>query len=84
MDREVEVRSIYVVDDAGETYQIFLSPPDAAGRITVSAWNCKTKRKRKIKEFESALSELEQALEEAYSHVMEWVKQAGHTRTPVL
>src|SRR5260370_15808805 len=83
MDREVEVRSIDVVDDTGDRCQITLSEPDASGRVTIFAWNCKSKRKSKSKEFQSTLSELEEALEEAYAQVMEWVKQAGHARTPI-
>ena len=84
MDREVEVRSIDVVDDAGERYQIFLSEPDASGKVRIFAGNNKSKRKSKSKEFDAALTNLDQALEEAYSQIIEWVKEAGHTRTPVL
>jgi hypothetical protein len=50
----------------------------------VFAGNLKSKRKRKRREYESTLSDLERMLEEAYSQIMEWVKEEGHTRTPVL
>ena len=82
--REDEVRSIDVVDGAGDRYQIAISEPDESERVKVFAGNLKSKRKRKSKEYESPLSDLERVLEEAYSQIMEWVKQEGHTRTPVL
>jgi hypothetical protein len=84
MHHEEEVRSIDVVDDAGERYQLWLSRPDAFGVVQVFVWNYKSRRKRKSKEYESTLSDLEEALEDAYSEIMDWVNEAGHTRTPVL
>jgi hypothetical protein len=84
MHREDEVRSIDVVDDAGDRYQIAISPPDAFEMIQVIAANNKSRRKRKSQEYECTLSDLERALEEAYSQIMNWVNEAGHTRTPVL
>ena len=84
MHREDEVRSIYVVDDAGDSYQIWLSPPDECQRVRVFVGNNKRRRKKKSQEYETSLSDLERALEEAYSQIMGWVSEAGHTRTPVL
>ena len=82
--REDEVRSIDVVDDAGDRYQIAVSEPDESERVRVFAGNLKSKRKRKSREYESTLSDLERVLEEAYSQIMEWVREEVHTRTPVL
>ena len=82
--REDEVRIIDVVDDAGDRYQISISEPDESERVRIFAGNLKSKRKRKSREYESTLSELERVLEEAYFQIMEWVNQEGHTRTPVL
>lgn len=84
LHREDEVRAIEVVDDAGDRYQIWISPPDESERVRIFAGNLKSKRKRKSSECESSLSDLERALEESYSQIMEWVNQEGHTRTPVL
>jgi hypothetical protein len=84
MHREDEVRAIYVVDDAGESYQIWISPPDESQRVRVFAGNNKSRRKKKSKEYETILSDLERTLEVAYSQIMGWVSEAGHMRTPVL
>jgi hypothetical protein len=84
MYREEEVRSTDVVDNAGDRYQIVISESDESGKVRVFAGNLKSKRKRKRREYESTLSDLERMLEEAYSQIMEWVKEEGHTRTPVL
>ena len=78
--RDEEVRSIDVVDDAGDRYQIWISESANSGTAKVSAWNYKDKKKT----VESSFPDLEQALEELYSEVMQWVVQAGHTRTPVM
>ena len=81
---EEEVRSIDVVDDAGERFQLWISRPDAFGMVRIFVSNYKSRRKRKSKEYEATLSDLEPALEEAYSQIMDWVNEAEHTRTPVL
>lgn len=84
MHHEEEVRAIDIVDDAGDRYQVAISAPDKSGKIRVFAGNLKSRRKRKSTEYESTLSDLERVLEEAYSQIMEWVKEEGHARTPVL
>jgi hypothetical protein len=82
--RDEAVRSIDVVDDAGDRYQIAVSPPNLSGKLTVIAGNYLRKKKQKRVEYPSNVSGLESTLEEAYSQIMEWVAQDGHTRTPVL
>jgi hypothetical protein len=82
--REDEVRAIDVVDDAGDRYQIAISPPDEFEMVRVFAGNYERLRKRKSKEYQSTLSDLERMLEEAYSQIRDWIDEAGHTRTPVL
>lgn len=78
--RDDEVRSVAVVDDSGGEYQIFLTPPDAAGRLTVTA---STRRRPRV-DIEANLASLESALEQAYRLVEGWISAAGHTRSPVL
>jgi hypothetical protein len=82
--RDEAVRSIDVVDDAGDRYQIAVSPPNGSGKLTVFAGNYLRKKKQKRVEYPSNVSGLERTLEEAYSQIMEWVAQDEHTRTPVL
>lgn len=82
--RDYEVRSIDVVDDAGDRYQLAVSEPNESGKLTVFAGNYLRKRKQKRVEYSSNVSDLERTLEEAYWQIMEWVAQEGHTRTPVL
>ena len=48
---EDEVRSIDVIDDAGDRYQIAISEPDESERVKVFAGNLKSERKRKSKEY---------------------------------
>jgi len=78
--RDEEVRSIHVVDDAGARYQIWISDTNDHGRVRVSAWDFKKKKKV----FESDFDDLSQMLEDAYSQVKQWIQQSDHTRTPVL
>jgi len=82
--RDYEVRHIEVVDDVGDRYQIGVSETDVAGNVTVFAGNYLRKTKQKSVKYSSSLSGLERTLEDAYSKIMEWVAQEGHTRTPVL
>ena len=82
--REYEIRHIDVVDDSGDRYQIGVSEPDDAGKLTVFAGNYLRKKKQKRAEYLSNVSGLERTLEDAYSKIMEWVAQEGHSRTPVL
>jgi hypothetical protein len=84
MYREEEVRIIDIVDDAGDRYSVAISEPDASEKVRVFVANFTRKRKRKSCEFETNLSDLARVLEEAYSKIMEWLSQEGHTRTPVL
>jgi hypothetical protein len=82
--RDYEVRHIDVVDDAGDRYQISVSESNGSGNVTVFAGNYLRKKERKRAEYASNISGLERTLEDAYSKIMEWVAQEGHTRTPVL
>lgn len=83
-DREYEIRHIDVVDDTGDRYQIGISQPNDSGKFAVFAGNYLRKKKQRRVEYSSNLSSLEQTLEDAYSQIMQWVAQEGHTRTPVL
>ena len=76
--RDDPVRMIDVVDDAGNTYHINISPPDVAGmmRIIVSGSGQRN-------DFEASLLDLEQVLDKSFFQILGWIKQAGFTRTPV-
>jgi hypothetical protein len=78
--REDEVRYIDVVDDAGNRYEMSISPHEVPGLVRISIWD----RKRRSKGYRAEPPKLEEVLEKAYSAIMVWVQQAGNTRTPVL
>jgi hypothetical protein len=77
-DRDWETRSIQIVDDSGEVYQLGLFPRDDDVQVSV---NC-----RKNKNFKASytcrLDDLEKALQTAYQQVLEWIEFYGNTRTP--
>jgi predicted RNA-binding protein len=79
--RDDEVRAIDVVDDAGEVYGMSVSPLDESGKCIVYAGS---RRLKSGKSLESSLSDLENNLDNAYAQIEEWIRNAGHTRTPVL
>jgi hypothetical protein len=66
--KECEVRSVDVVSNSANRYQIWLDPPNEKNEISIHAWDYK-KRKADI---ECSLSELENKLEEIYSMVLLW------------
>ena len=78
-DRDSEVRTIAVVDDAGSTYQLWLELQPGEG-VRVAAWDYRAERASR----ECELSDLVQALDAVYAQVASWTAAAGHTRTPVL
>ena len=78
--RDEEVRSVPIVDDAGDEYQLWLTRPDALGELTVSV----SDNRGKLSEVRTRTDDLETALKKAMSAVNRWIAEAGHTRTPVL
>ncbi|MDQ3042190.1 MAG: hypothetical protein M3R11_07390 [Acidobacteriota bacterium] len=84
--RDDEVRSMNVVDDVGDIYRITISPIDTnTGKIYI---HFGIRRQKKVESeaetIETLLSEFENALEETYEQITIWIKESGHTRTPVL
>jgi hypothetical protein len=78
-DRDCEVRTITVVDDAGSTYQLWLELLPGDG-VRVAAWDYGAQRASR----DCELPDLGQALEAVYAQVESWIATAGHTRTPAL
>ena len=91
--RDDEVRSMEVVDDFGDSYQLFAAPEfDDPGAITVGAGLIKrgTKkhtfnRERRDFDFRKKvfIEELSLALDSAWEKIQFWIEQSGHTRNPV-
>jgi hypothetical protein len=84
--RDKECRAFYVVDDSGETYSVLISLSEINTDKIYIHFGIRKKKKieSKSETFETPLSELENTLEAAYNQIIIWIKEAGHTRTPVL
>jgi hypothetical protein len=78
--RDEEVRSVHIVDDTGDEYQLWLTPLALEHNWTVAVTN----NKGKHLDVSARADELESALEKALTAVNRWITEAGHTRTPVL
>ena len=79
--RDDPVRAVSVVDDAGDTYQIWFVPGE--GRVLMRAEY--RPRKRADRRTWSAVysdESLAPGLEDAYEVVVSWIVERGHTRTP--
>jgi hypothetical protein len=84
--RDEECRAIYIVDDSGETYSVSISPSNGQTNKIYIHFGIRRKKKSESKSevFETTLSNLETTLEATYYRIMDWIIEAGHTRTPVL
>ena len=80
--KDTEVRSIQIVDDAGDSYQLWVSIPQEGVSVSVSFADHGA-RSRKIQTFATCLEELGQTLESAFAVAELWIRERGHTRTPV-
>ena len=88
--RDDEIRSIDIVDDAGDSYALGVSSPRDDGAVSV--WvseqrvggQAVTSRKIQSETFTTTVAELEHTLERAYRHAESWISDRGHMRTPVL
>ena len=86
-DEEVRVASI--VDDAGDTYQIWLTPQEGAVAIDAAlvrrAAGRTPSRERDRFAFHEVVSPslVRTALDNAFDQVHLWIAQAGHSRTPI-
>jgi hypothetical protein len=82
--KDEEIRSVQIVDDAGDSYGLWISAPQGNGFVSVGiAENC-SKSKIRRQTFTTSPVELGQTLEKAYSVAESWMRESGHTRTPVL
>lgn len=78
--KDEKVRSLSVVDDAGNKYQIWIETIKW-GRMKVSATNNGSGRKRKIWIKKCKLSNLTKVLFEAYGVTEQWISESGNSRT---
>ena len=83
--KDEEVRSIQIVDDAGDSYGMWVDVPQADGSVTVAiAEHGAPSRKIRRQTFTTRVAELGQTLDSAYAVAESWIRERGHTRTPVL
>jgi hypothetical protein len=75
--KDDEVRDTDIIDDAGNSYGIYISEPDARGvvQVTYSADG------HKAVTIKTTINELDSKLEQAYSAVLAWITDSGNTRT---
>jgi hypothetical protein len=82
--KDSEVRSIQIVDDAADSYSLWINAPQENGSISVGITE-NTSRKSKLRQhFITSLLDLDKTLEKAYAIAESWIREKGHTRTPVL
>ena len=80
-----EVRSIQIVDDAGDSYGLWIALPREDDSVTVAIAEHKApSRKARRQTFTTKIAELGETLESAYAVAESWIRERGHTRTPVL
>src|SRR4051812_47427395 len=85
--RDEEVRAASVVDDAGDTYQIWITPSDGAVAVDAAllrrAVGRTPSRIRDSFVFHevASRSQVRLALDAAFDQVCSWIAQTGHTRT---
>jgi hypothetical protein len=85
--QDEEVRVVAVVDDAGDTYHVTITPTDRAVVVEAALSQRADRRtpSRERREFVfrqvAPFPELGSALETAWDRICRWIAQAGHTRT---
>lgn len=86
--RDEEVRVASVVDDAGDTYRIAVTPIADVVAVDTTLDHRASRRvsSQERKQFVFAQrvesAQLPTALETAFERIRSWIAQAGHTRTP--
>ena len=88
MHRDDKVRSMSIVDDAGDTYQLFVD--SAGGAVSVglvlSSRAGKRTSSREARRFDFRqtvpAAQLSSALDVAWQRLHTWIEEAGHTRRP--
>ena len=87
--KDDEVRSIQIVDDAGDSYGLWISDAAEDGLVSVGiaehtvGGSRPSSRKVRKQTFSTTVPELGHALESAYALVESWMREKGHTRTAV-
>jgi hypothetical protein len=76
--KDEKVRSISVVDDNGNSYQIWIDPIKL-NQIVVNASSLKNMKKESWKT-ETDLNDFEQTLNKAYSEIEKWITDKGNAR----
>jgi hypothetical protein len=75
--RDDDVRAVLIVDDAGDEYQLWLTPPNAARQLEVHL----ARKTGPSVAFHTSVDHLHVALDDAYRTIEAWMAAAGHTRT---
>jgi|SRR6056297_130802 len=78
--KDEKVRSLSVVDDAGNSYQIWIENIKWK-RLKVSTSNNQNGRKRKFWNKKCKTSDLTKVLFEAYGVTEQWISEIGNKRT---
>ena len=78
--KDEKVRTLSVIDDAGNKYQIWIETLKWR-RIKVSATHNKNGRKRKVWNKKCKISNLTKVLFEAYGVTEQWISESGNSRT---
>jgi hypothetical protein len=79
--RDWEVRAIQIVDDAGDSYDLWVDPLKNDGTLCVSVTERGRPRHRQT--FATSIAELGATLDSAYAAAQSWMRERGHTRTAV-
>ncbi len=88
-DRDFEVRHISVIDDSGDKYELFITPPSLVNRMTVSVGLIERgtrmtpiKEKKELqKTWKTGVRNLKSVLDNAYQMLENWIHNEGHSRT---
>ncbi len=78
--KDEKVRSLKVMDDSGNTHQIWIESLKWR-RLKVNVSNNKNGRQRKFWSKKCKVSNLTKVLFEAYGVVEQWISDSGNTRT---
>jgi hypothetical protein len=68
--KDADVRSVQIVDNSANCYQIWIDAPDEKNEVIIHAWNYKKKRI----DVKSSLSDFADKLEGVYLTVLSWEK----------
>ena len=83
--KDEEVRSIQIVDDFGDSYGLWVDVPHEDGSVRVSiAEHEAQSRDNRRQTFDTSVKDLVPTLESVFAVAESWIRERGHTRTPVL